>query len=216
MKITDNIYLLNGAGFDCNSYYMGNGILVDVGSGAFTEEMLQQMENYNIDVNSIKKIILTHSHFDHVGGCKELKEKTNAKVLMHPKAKKLVENGEVLQEEFDADFEPFKIDETLEEGEEIDTGNHKFKVIHTPGHTPGSIALWNEKDKILISGDTLFIDGFGSTEHKNGDQNQLKSSLKKIKELNDIEILLPGHGTPASKRNIYARNKIQEILEQIE
>ncbi|MFB6076263.1 MAG: hypothetical protein ABEK17_03915 [Candidatus Aenigmatarchaeota archaeon] len=56
MKITDKIYLLNGAGFDCNSYYIEGGILIDVGSGAFTEEMLQQMENYNIDVKSIKKI----------------------------------------------------------------------------------------------------------------------------------------------------------------
>lgn len=216
MKIAGDIFLLNGAGFDCNTYYIEGGVLVDVGSGDFIDEMLEQMEHYDIDIDSINKIILTHSHYDHVGGCKELKEKTGAQVFVHPEGKKLIEEGKVLQEEFDANFEPFEIDGTLEEDDTVETPDHTFRVVHTPGHTPGSIALWDEEDEILISGDTLFTDGFGSTDHEEGDQKKLEESLRKIKELDDIEVLLPGHGTPASKRNVYVKDKIEKVLDQID
>lgn len=215
MKLDENIFLLNGAGFDCNVYYLGNGILIDIGSGTFLEEMLRQMEEYEIEPNSIKKVILTHSHYDHVGGCKKFKEKTNTKFFIHEKDKDAVENGEVLEEVFGGEYDPIKVDGTLEEEDVISTDEYGFKVLHTPGHTPGSICLWDKNKNILISGDTLFIDGFGSTDHKGGNKEKLMKSLKKIKKLNEIEVLLPGHGSPASRRNIYARNAIQKILKEV-
>jgi len=216
MKIAEGIHLLDGAEFDSNVFCIDNELMVDCGSGFFIDETLAQMEEYGIKPKEIKMIAITHAHFDHCGGVKEWKEITGAKVFIHEGDRKALETGEgVMAEEFEAEYEGITADGILKEGEEIKTKNYSFKVIHTPGHTPGGICLWDEKKRILISGDTLFIDGFGRTDYPSGDEKKLKESLKKIKKLGDIKILLPGHGAPASKYNPYAKDAIKKILDNI-
>ena len=216
MKIEDGIFLLDGAEFDSNMFCINNEILIDCGSGFFVEETLGQMEEYGIDPKKIKYIVITHAHFDHCGGAKEWKKITGAKILVHEKDREALETGKrVMAEVFGAEYTPVKADKVLKEGDTIKAGNYSFKVIHTPGHTPGSICLWDEKNKVLISGDTLFLDGIGRTDIEGGDEKQMKKSLKKIKALGDIAVLLPGHGAPASKRNIYAKDAIKRALESI-
>lgn len=216
MKVEDGIYLLGGAESDSNIYCIDNELMIDCGSGFFTNDILAQMEEYGIDPREIKLIVLTHAHFDHCGAVKEWKKITGAKVFIHEKDMKALETGDgVLAKEFDIDYNGVKPDGLIKEGEEIKTKRYTFKVIHTPGHTPGSICLWEPKKKILVSGDTLLPDGFGRTDYPGGDEKKLKNSLKKIKNLGDIEVLLPGHGAPASKRNPYSRDAIKKILEKI-
>ena len=135
---------------------------------------------------------------------------------MHENDREALETGKgTLVEEFEVEYEKVKTDGTLKEGETIGTGKYSFKVIHTPGHTPGGICLWDENNRILVSGDTLFLDGVGRTDIEGGDEKELKKSLQKIKKLGDIDILLPGHGAPASKRNIYAKDAIKKALNSI-
>lgn len=215
MKINEDIFLLDGAGPDSNVFVIGD-IMIDTGSGFFVEETKKQMENYGIAKSRINKIILTHSHFDHVGAAKKFQQLTKAKVYIHEKDSEAVKTSEgVMAELFETKYKPPKIHGTIKKGDEIKAGNYNFKVLHTPGHTHGSISLWDESNKILISGDTLFIDGIGSLDYPRSSPEDMKKSLQIIKSLGEIKVLLPGHGTPASEDNVYAHNAIKEILGKI-
>ncbi|UCG95882.1 MAG: MBL fold metallo-hydrolase [archaeon] len=216
MKINDSIFLIDGAEFDSNMFCINNELLIDCGSGMFIKETLDQMEEYGLDPKKIKTIVITHAHFDHCGGTREWKRITGARVLIHERDREALESGKgTLVETYEIPYEPPKADKTLKEGDIIKTGKYSFEVIHTAGHTPGGICLWDSDNKILISGDTLFIEGVGRTDLEGGDDNSLKKSLQKIKNLGDIEILLPGHGAPASRRNIYAKDAIKKALDSI-
>lgn len=214
MQVADGIFLLNGAGMDSNVYCIESEVLIDAGSGMFLDQMIEQMDRYDIDRDKIKKIVLTHEHFDHVGAAKELKEKLGAKILAHKNVK--INEATSLADQFEEELEVPEIDERLEEGDTIKAGDYRFEVLRTPGHSPGSLSLWDESKKVLISGDLLFLDGFGRTDIPGGDEEKRDGSLQKIKELGDIEVLLPGHGTPASKDNIYEDGAIEEILAEID
>ncbi len=213
MRITDNILLLNGAGMDSNVYCVDSELLVDAGTGTFVEETLEQMDRFDVDKNNIKKILLTHEHFDHTGAAKEFKEKLGANLIAHDKAELNEETS--MCSFFDADFKPPKVDERIEEGDVVSTENYSFKVFHMPGHSPGSIVLWDEDKRVLISGDLIFTDGFGRTDIPGGDEEAIKESLRRVKDFGKISVLLPGHGTPASENNIYDDGTIENILSQI-
>jgi len=133
----------------------------------------------HIKLEGLEYILLTHGHYDHILGVPKLKEETNAKVMIH---------------ELDAKFLSFKPDKILKNNDVIDLGNCSLEVIHTPGHTPGSICLYEPKSKTLFSGDTIFAHGgVGRTDLTGGNMKQLIESVKKICELN-VKILYPGHG----------------------
>jgi len=214
MRIDDNILLLNGAGMDCNVYCVDEELLVDAGTGSFVEETLEQMERFDVDKSNIKKIVLTHEHFDHTGAAKELKEELDAKILVYKDAELTPETA--LSDHFDDDFEAPEVDEKLEEGDTIKTSSYEFKVLHTPGHSPGSISLWDESGGVLIPGDLIFLDGFGRTDIPGGDEETIKESLRRVKDIGEVSVLLPGHGTPGSRDNIYHQNAIDDILSQIQ
>ena len=130
----------------------------------------------------IKKIILTHSHYDHVQKVNELAEKTKAAVYFHElefnEIKKTIKNPAI------------KIIK-LKNNDEIKIGKIKIKVIHTPGHTPGAICLLFENK--LVTGDTLFVNAIGRTDLTGGDSIKLFESLQKLKKLNDNIEVYPGH-----------------------
>ena len=149
--------------------------------------IIDPSENVNAILNHLKEhmkpedleyIILTHYHFDHVIGVPELKEVTKAKVMIH---------------ELDAKFLDFKPDKTLKGNELLDLGDCKLRVIHTPGHTPGSICLYEPESKSLFSGDTIFSCGIGRTDLPGGDTKKIIDSIERLTKL-DFKILYPGHG----------------------
>lgn len=131
---------------------------------------------------NIKKIILTHSHYDHVQKADELASKTNAAVYFHEddfnEIKRAMKNPVI------------KLHKLKNNGE-IEVGNIKIKVIHTPGHTPGGICLL--ADKKLLTGDTLFVNAIGRTDLAGGDSVKLFESLQKLKKLDDDVEVYPGH-----------------------
>ena len=176
MKIENGIYLLDGAEPDCNMFCIDNELLVDCGTGFYIEETLQQMENYGINPKKIKHIVITHAHFDHCGAAKKWKKLTGAKVMVHEKDKESLETGEnTFAEVFETKYDSAKADKVLEEGDKIETKNFSFRVLHTPGHTPGGISLWDEKNKVLVSGDNIFLDGIGRTDMPGGNEKELKN-----------------------------------------
>lgn len=215
MKLSDNIFLLDGAEPDGNVFLIDGELLVDTGSGIYAKETLDQMAEYGLNPRTIKLIVVTHAHFAHCGAIKEFKKLTGAKIAIHGNDLKALETGDGVFYDDDAiEYGGIKPDMLLKDGETVKTKNYSFHVLHTPGHSPGSVCLWEANHKILISGDLLFLDGFGD-QIPTADKKTMAESLKKIKKLGDIEILLPGHGAPAHKRNPYAKDAIKKALAQI-
>lgn len=153
-----------------------------------------QMEN-EIEANglTVKYLIFTHGHFDHIGAAHYYAEKYGAKVLIHrDDAVCLTDERANFTYPAPYRFVPVKPDVLLSDGDEIEIGGLALKVIHTPGHTPGGISLYT--DGSLFSGDTLFYRSVGRTDFPGGDFKELKKSVQKLFDLPDSTVVLPGHG----------------------
>lgn len=139
---------------------------------------------------SLTHIILTHAHFDHVGALEAVHK-------AHPTALFAVGEHEPLDSVYTFYSHPNlvipPVDILLEEGARIGP----FTVIHTPGHTKGSICLYSKKDGLLLSGDTLFCGGYGRTD-LGGSMTDMQASLARLAELPPKTKVLPGHGAPTT------------------
>ncbi len=178
------------------SYIIGDektreAAIVDCGWNA--DDLIKAAEYENLQ---IKKIILTHSHFDHIKKLDELASKTNSGVYFH-------ENDEdTIKKEIRN--EKIKI-HMLKDNDEIGVGKIKIKIIHTPGHTQGSICLLFENK--LITGDTLFVNAIGRTDLPGGNASQLFESLQKLKRLDDSIEIYPGHDYGPTKSDTLGNQK---------
>lgn len=149
----------------------------------------------------VKYIVCTHGHFDHIGAVKEIKEETGAKIALHEKDIEAYKNSPSIAKEFfgfEIDHQP-EPDILLKDGDSVTVGNLQFKIIHTPGHSPGSISLYC--NGYLFTGDTLFAGSAGRTDLMGGSLEELFNSLKKIAILPSNTIVLPGHG-PKTKLEV--------------
>jgi glyoxylase-like metal-dependent hydrolase (beta-lactamase superfamily II) len=168
-----------------NSYIYGK-ILVDAGLPPMA------IRPYKDEIDTI---VLTHCHFDHTARIKEIAFMCKAKVAIHKNdARGLVDDAQSLSMNFGARSPGIAPDIILAEGDTIG----ELTVIHTPGHTPGSICLFSERDRVLISGDTVFSDGcFGRYDFPGGSRKELAQSLNRLSLL-DVQGLYPGHGEPVA------------------
>ncbi|MEE1075367.1 MAG: MBL fold metallo-hydrolase [Acutalibacteraceae bacterium] len=142
-------------------------------------------------------ILLTHAHFDHIGGALELKQKTATDIAIGEMDNFALSDGEVnLSSRFHAHIEPFSADILLPDNKEITIGDLKIKTLFTPGHTVGGVSYL--LDDILFSGDTLFYRSVGRTDFPGGDFTVLKKSIDRIFELDSSVTVLSGHGQPTT------------------
>ncbi|GLI53653.1 MULTISPECIES: MBL fold metallo-hydrolase [Thermodesulfovibrio] len=150
---------------------------------------------------NLKYILCTHGHFDHIGSVKELKDETGAKVVLHEKDIEIYRNSpQIAMQFFGIEIEPQpEPDILIKNGEILNTGNVQLTVIHTSGHSPGSVCFYT--DGYIFTGDTLFAGSVGRTDIIGGSMNELLNSLKKIASLPDETIVFPGHG-PKTKIGI--------------
>lgn len=139
-------------------------------------------------------IINTHGHVDHIGANRDMKDHFGVPLYIHAADSPML--GKIQQLELSLflgakDSPP--ADHLMSDGEEIKIGNSVLRVLHTPGHSPGSVSLLG--DGFLLSGDTLFFEGVGRTDLPGGSQKQLEQSLReKVMTLPDETVVLPGHG----------------------
>ncbi len=159
--------------------------------GDETDKILMALAQSSL---TVKYILNTHGHFDHVGGNKKLKDATGAELCIHPLDAPMLKHlsESAARWGLSTDDSPAP-DRTLEEGDTITFGQVTFRVIHTPGHTPGGISL--STDGFVFVGDTLFAGSIGRTDFPGGDYGTLISSIQqKLFPLPDTVRVLCGHG----------------------
>ena len=170
----------------------GEAVIIDPGYDAKQE--LQQIIQY-INENKLKPkcIINTHGHPDHMCGNGPLKEKFQIPIMIHEKdAKMLEEPGRIFARAYGFNINTPPADEFLNEGDLIRFGGETLKVIHTPGHTPGSICLLSKNE--IFTGDTLFAGSIGRTDLPEGSDEDMQKSLKRLLDLPEHLTVYPGHG----------------------
>ncbi len=143
---------------------------------------------------TVKYIILTHCHFDHIGGVRTVADKTNAKIAIHKSdACGLTDNQFNLGTMLGEDYTQGEADILLSDGDILNIGNITLKILHTPGHTPGGIGIL-ANESVLFSGDTLFRRSIGRSDFPGGNHTVLINSIKtKLMPLPDDTPVYPGH-----------------------
>ncbi len=164
-------------------------VVIDPGNDG--DYILQKVAELN---SSVSYIINTHGHFDHIGGNKYLKEKTRAPLAIHSLDKTLMTRAQEHATLYDLFVDPSPPpDILLEDGQIIEVGSLKIKVIHTPGHTKGGVCL--HVDSHLFSGDTLFEGSIGRTDLPGGNFHELINSINtRLAPLDGATMVYPGHG----------------------
>jgi len=209
MEIVEGIYKVDEASANMahsNVYLLIEGdelIVIDTGTAGNAKKIVDYVQKMGRQPSNVSTIILTHCHMDHAGSVKELKGLTGAKVAVHEEEADCVSGKKPLPRPKNVLFravssfiklEPVEPDIILKDNDKIG----ELTVIHTPGHTPGSIALLDERKKALFAGDTLRFDGeklSGSSEQFTLDMKKAKESIGKISVLS-FDVMLCGHGEP--------------------
>lgn len=141
---------------------------------------------------TLKLIVSTHRHWDHIGDNAEVSAQTGARIAVHAADRHGLEAPQPLLAPFD--IPPSVPAVELAEGSEVRFGEIRLAVLHTPGHTEGSVCLLAESERLLLSGDTLFAGGWGRVDLPGGDQSAMVESLARLTGLADDLRVLPGHG----------------------
>ena len=176
-----NCYLL-----ECEETH--SAIVIDPGDDA--DAILDVLEKHKLN---LEFIINTHGHIDHISANADLKNKASAKLCIHRLDADMIVNPQKNLSSFiGRDISSPSADKILEDGDNLEVGTIILKVIHTPGHSPGSISLL--ADNVLFTGDLLFAGGIGRYDFPGSSYNQIMESLNKIMELDDNLVVYPGHG----------------------
>lgn len=181
--------------FESNCWILGCSethvtVVIDPGDA---DGVLQTLQAHKL---TVKYLIHTHGHLDHVSATAAIQQQTEAPVLIHRADQLLLDNLELQGNMFGlAAPELPTVDRYICEGDKIDWAGHILSVIETPGHSPGGVCLNLENEKILFAGDTLFQDGIGRTDLWGGDYQQLLDSIReKLWQLDNDTVVCPGHG----------------------
>lgn len=182
----------------CNCSILGDpatleAIVVDPGDDI--EEIVAILKTHRL---AVKMIVITHAHIDHIGGASKLRALTGAPVYMNQSDAFLADHLSTQAAWLGVETpENPGIDKPAREGDILRAGGIEAHVLHTPGHTPGSISLYLPAEQKLIAGDTLFKGSVGRTDLPGGDFDAIANSIRgKIYTLPDATIVYPGHGGP--------------------
>ena len=215
-KVNEGVFFIQGQDEflpDSHVYVIGDPTsndlsVIDVGLTGKGSYKIQSIKKMGIELEAIKRIIMTHTHLDHIGCLSEMQKAIpGVELWVHRLEAEPLECGDdrgvygmnefkgmcQMQYGLKADAFKFKVDRKLEDGENLSIGGMNWEVIHIPGHSMGGIALYHSALKILIPGDVIYADyAIGRFDLHGADAGELKKSLYRLAEL-DVDMLLPGH-----------------------
>ncbi len=202
---TFTVGMLSTNCYVANSQETKEAIIIDPGLD-LSSEAIPILDYIIAEKLNVKFIVNTHGHDDHIKGNAFFQQKFNVPICIH-----------ILDEHFIEDLEKGNFPPNLlfKDGSLIKVGNETLKVLHTPGHTPGSICLVGEK--LVFTGDTLFAGGIGRTDFPGGSMSEMRTSLKKLMDLPLNLLLYPGHGETSiiveeKKSNPFLNRKNERIF----
>jgi hydroxyacylglutathione hydrolase len=207
MRITDDVHGFFWSDYRANNAntYLVKGkhnILIDPGHYHLFDHVATELQRLSLEPADIDLVLITHGHPDHTEGIRVF-SRLPALIAMHEVEvnflRDLAPRLDRMREGFD--FQP---DFQLQEGE-LKVGDMIFQVLHTPGHSRGSLCLYLPDEKALFTGDVIFSQGLGRTDLPGGNADALKASIRRLAQL-DVEYLLPGHGEWLSGREAVKAN----------
>lgn len=196
--------------FQENTYLLfnekGNAIIIDPGMyfTAEKERFANELMRYGI---TIKMLINTHCHIDHIFSVEWVHRQYATGIYIHADEEAFLQNGAAMANRYQLDFEAFTGSISfLKENDLISLDEDTLQIIEAPGHSPGSICFYNAKQQFIIAGDVLFKDSIGRTDLPGGNYDQLITNIRqKLYTLPDETIVYPGHG-PATSIGYEKRN----------
>ena len=209
LKIGDNIWMLSLGGVDSNIYVVDGCMLVDTGTGLHAKELDSALKEAGVSHDEITSIVNTHGHFDHLGG-NVLFE--NATVLAHDLCAEVIESADNMKSYahwFGGSLEKRDC-VRLKDNDIVRAKDTKLDVIHAPGHSDGSICLFDKKSGVLFAGDVIFKNGYGRVDLSGGDGAKLRHTLRKLSQF-DVKKILPGHGGIIEGGSAHIRETIDVI-----
>jgi len=203
MQLNDELYVFPWRSLtenNCNSFLIDGPfkILIDPGHQNLFPELRNSLDAINVSLEDINLIIATHMHPDHIEAAQSFSSLSTMVTIHETEYRYFYQKA--------ASFHDFTIkpDFFLSEGI-LKAGGVELEVIHSPGHSPGSICLYWPSHKALFAGDVIFEQGVGRTDLPGGNGEQLKKSISRLSSL-DLELLLPGHGDIIRGRENIERN----------
>jgi len=188
------IDVFHGYGLDGNIFLVEGEIIIDSGTGHYHNVFMDWLSEHTDPVD-VHTLILTHRHYDHSGGAADILKETDATAYIHEADAPPIINGDLITtgaRTFNGEQIPISVTQ-FREDHIFNIVDLDFRALHTPGHTIGSISLYNDDLGILFSGDTIFANGgVGRWDLATGDHGSLRQSIAMLAEL-EIRDLYPGH-----------------------